>query len=284
MNYRQIVWLASYPKSGNTWVRCFLEAYFLGDVDINEILSSVSDDIAHVHQMGDGSDITELPIDIQQLARPMAMARLVKMHDHYRNGQFPLFIKTHQPHLVANGIELIPECLTKAVVYLVRDPRDVLPSYSKHMGCDLDKGLDWMQDKYRTLSGGGDRVGELTSSWDNHVNSYLNADTHNVLWVRYEDLLADPEKMFSRILKHSGVEPDADKVKAAIELTRLDRLKRMEKEKGFSESSPHAKNQFFGKGGSSNRSKLEPKHLHRIEKAFGRLMKRLGYIDKRKVA
>ena len=281
MDYRQIIWLASYPKSGNTWVRCFLDAYFLGDVDINEMLASSSDDVAHLHQMSDGSDIAKLPIDIQQLTRPMAMARLVSMHNHTRKGTIPLFVKTHQPHMIANGIELLPECLTKATVYLVRDPRDVLPSYAKHMGCDLDQGLEWMQDKYRTLAGNENRIGELLSSWDAHVNSYINADTHNVMWVLYEDLLQDPEKYFTKILEHSGVTPDPERVKKAIEVTRLDNLKRQEEKKGFSESSPHAKNQFFGEGGSKNRAKLSPKHIHRIEKAFGRMMKRIGYLKQR---
>lgn len=283
-NYREIVWLASFPKSGNTWLRCFLDAYFLNDLDINDIVTSVTDDVTGLYSTGDGYDITKAPIDIQQLCRPMAMLRLVNMHRKTRGDSLPLFVKTHTPHLLANGIEYHPENLTKAVVYLVRDPRDVMPSYARHMGVDHDKALDWMQDKYRTLSGNDARVSELVSSWDGHVQSYLNATSHNVLWVRYEDLLAAPEKYFSKILKHAGIDPDPDKVKAAIEMTRLERLKKKEQEAGFRESSPFAKNAFFGDGGTARREELTPKHLHRINKAFGRLMKRLGYIDKRVAA
>lgn len=284
MDHRQIIWLASYPKSGNTWVRCFLDAYILGELDINEILTSISDDLGHLYQIGDGSDVTKLPVQYQNLTRPMAMLRLVRQHVMTRGEEVPLFVKTHMPHVVANGIELLPEPLTKKVVYLVRDPRDVLPSFAKHMGVDLDTGLQWMEDKYRHLSSNDHRVGELISSWDNHVNTFLNADTHNVMWLRYEDMLADPVKAFSRLLEHAGITPDEERVKKALDEVDIQKLREREKKEGFRESSPHAKNQFFGSGGSSNRQKLEPKHVHRIEKAFGRVMKRLGYIDKRKAA
>lgn len=284
MDYKRIIWLASYPKSGNTWTRCFLDAYFLGDVDLNEIVTSVSDDVAGLYQLGDGSDITKEPINIQQMARPMAMARLVRMHDASRGDSLPLFVKTHQPHLISNGIELLPEGLTKAVINIVRDPRDVLPSFSKHMGQDLDSGLEWMQDRYRTLKAVSGRVGELISSWDNHVNSFLSADTHNVLTIKYEDMLSDPIKEFAKILKHSGIEPDMYKVEKAVNAVDIARLREKEQKEGFTESSPHAKNQFFGEGGKSSRKQLEHKHLFKIDKQFGRIMKRLNYIDKRRAA
>lgn len=283
-DYRQIVWLASFPKSGNTWLRCFLDAYFLNELDLNEIVTSVTDDIAGLYKTGDGMDITKAPIDIQHLCRPMALLRLVNMHLATRGDSMPLFVKTHSAHMLANGIEYLPESLTKAVIYIVRDPRDVLPSFAKHMGTDIDTALEWMQNKYRTLSGNDTRVGELISSWDANVNSYLNANTHNVKYIRYEDLLDNPVDNFAKILKHSGVNPDMERVKQAVEMTRLERLKAKEKEQGFRESSPHAKHEFFGEGGNKSRDKLEQKHLYRIEKAFGRIMKRLGYVEKRRAA
>lgn len=261
----------------------FLEAYFLGELDINEIVTSISDDIAAQYQIGDGSDITELSVDVQQLMRPAALLKYVRMHNAVRKNMIPLFVKTHAPHMITNGIELLPECLTKAVIYIVRDPRDVLPSYAKHMGVDLDSGLESMQDKYRCLKATKGRVGEIVSDWDGHVNSYLNADTHNVKYFLYEDMLKDPVGQFAKMLEHAGIEPDMERVEKAVELCNLENLKKKEKKEGFKESSPHAKDHFFGKGGSANRHKLSPKNLHTIEKKFGRIMKRLGYL-KQKVA
>jgi hypothetical protein len=281
-DYKQIVFLASYPKSGNTWVRCFLDAYFLQSVDINELLSSISDNKSVWHSIGDGSKIQDLPIEVQQLTRPMALLRLVRQYLS-TDQSIPLFVKTHTPNMLINGIEMLPEVLTKATIFIVRDPRDVLPSYSKHMGVDLDTGLEWMQEKYRMLNKTDTTVCDFLGDWGAHTKSYLNADVHNVLFVKYEDLLEDPETMFTKILEHSGVEVDPERVKAAIELTRIDRLKKQEEKNGFVESSPKAKNEFFGKGGSANRDKLTPRQLHIIEKKYGSILKRLDYI-KSKVA
>ena len=179
MDYRKIIWIASYPKSGNTWVRCFLDAYFLGELDINELLCSIADDRADKQQIGDGSDIVKLPVDIQHLTKPMGMLRIVRKY--VQDGEkIPLFVKTHTANLLANGIELLPECLTKATIHIIRDPRDVLPSFANHMGCDIDQGIEWMQDKYRTLTGDGTRIADLISSWDYNANSFLNTETHNV--------------------------------------------------------------------------------------------------------
>ena len=283
-DYKQIVWLASYPKSGNTWIRCFLDAYFLNELDLNDIVTSVTDDIVGLYQPGDSTDISKAPIDIQHLCRPMALLRLVNMHNNTRGNNLPLFVKTHSPHLIANGVEYLPESLTKCVIYIVRDPRDVLPSFSKHMGKNVDTGLEWMQDKYRTLGGTDRRTGELISSWDNHVLSYIHADTHNVHYIRYEDLLNDPEQYFKKILEHSGITPDLERIRKAIDLTQLEKLKEKEQKEGFRESSPFAKNEFFGDGGTKGRDKLQPKHLYRIEKAFGRVMKKLNYIAKKVAA
>jgi len=263
----------------------FLDAYALGRVDINEPLMSFVDDIAGLYQIGEGSNITEMPVEIRCLARPMAILRLVRMYQLETAPHLPLFIKTHVPHLVANGIELLPSSLTKAVVHIVRDPRDVLPSFAKHMGADMDSALKWMQDDYRHLKGNYGRVGELISSWERHTRSYLNADTHNVKTFWFEDLRADPVKVFSDILRHAGVEPDARRVEKAVELTQLDRLRDDEKSVGFKEASPHAKGEFFGKGQVGGwRRTLTHKQRYGIEKACGRLMKRLGYLNKRRAA
>lgn len=280
--YRKIVWIASYPKSGNTWARLFFEAYWLGEeFDMNDIVTSVGDDIAYNYQIGDDSDIVKLPVDIQQLARPMAMLRLVRSHNATRGDKIPLFVKTHQAHLIANGIEILPESLTKATICIIRDPKDVLPSFAKHMGFNLDTALDAMQDKHRVLGSKDARVSEFISDWRTNVNSYLNADTHNVKNYLYEDMLNDPVGQFSSMLKHAGVEPDIDRVKKAVDIVSLSKLRDREKKEGFKESSPNAKNRFFGEGGSKSRDKLTPKHIHRIERGFGQVMKRLGYLKQK---
>lgn len=283
MDYKQIVWLASYPKSGNTWLRCFLDAYLMGEVDINNILCSVQDDIAAAHQIGDGGDVTKLPIDIQQLTRPMALLRQVRAYNEM-NPVTPLFMKSHSPNYIANGIELFPPALTKKIVYIVRDPRDVVISFAKHMGTDLDIGVKWMNDKYRTLTSTDIRTADFLGAWDAHVLSFLNDDIRDVLIIKFEDIRANPVQEFTKVIQHVGLELDHAKVRKSVELTALDRLKNQEEEKGFKESSPHAKDKFFGKGEIGGwKGKLTQKQRYRLEKDLGSMMKRLGYL-KRKVA
>jgi hypothetical protein len=282
-DWRRIVWLASYPKSGNTWVRLFLDAYLTGDVDINDIICSVTDNRADRMQIGDGSDIVKLPVDIRHMARPMGLLRLVSAFNENQFANVPLFVKTHSAHMLVNGIELLPESLTKAVIYIIRDPRDVAPSLAKHFGVDLDTTVEYMCDRYRMLKADQIRCGDLLSSWDAHVNSYLNSDSHNVLWLQYEAMRENPVESFSLILRHAGIDPDRARVEAALEKVSLSRLRDLEAEQGFAESSPHAKNQFFGEGTIGN-DKLTIRQRYTLEREFKRPMKRLGYLDNAKVS
>lgn len=276
MQHRKIVWLASYPKSGNTWVRCFMDAYFLQEVDINDIVCSVSDDLSFRHQIGDGSDIVDEPIEIQMLTRPMALLRLVRTFNENKFADIPLFVKTHFPHMLANGIETLPEALTYSVIHIVRNPLDVLPSFSKHIGISCDEGFDAMLDKRRAIiTPDSNKTTNILGAWDDYVNSYIKADTHNVLTIRYEDMLSDPVEEFSKMLRHAGVEPDKDRVIKAIELVKIDKLKKQEDKNGFRESSPKAKNKFFSRTKTDIGDVLRSK----VKRKFERVMKRLGYLN-----
>lgn len=280
MNYAQIVWLASYPKSGNTWIRCFLDAYYLGAVDLNEIVCSVADDISTRYAVGDGSDIRTMPIDIQQLARPMAMLRLVRAFGEDNSTGVPLFVKTHSANMVANGIELLPRSLTRSVIHIVRDPRDVFLSFRRHMGVDSKKALEYFFDKYRVLTDereGAAKVHDLISSWYDHTRSFVSCGTHNIMTFRYEDMKAQPAKAFAMILKHAGVEPDMRRVEMALDAVKLSKLKAQEEKEGFKEASPHTR--FFGQGcGWEN--ELTDLEERRIRERCGSMMKRFGYLRK----
>lgn len=284
MDFRKIVWLSSYPKSGNTWLRCFFDAYLMGKVDINNLIGSVTDDGPQRALPGIGDlDPSKFPVDVQVLTRPMAMLRLViafNLNEQETGLRVPLFVKTHNAHLVANGIELLPASLTKATIHVVRDPRDVLVSFAKHMGAaDYDEAVEWFLDRLRHLQDARrPKMGDFISSWPLHVASFANADTHDVLVVRYEDMKARPEQVFAVLVEHAGLEPDPKRIAHALECVSLAELRKQESERGFKESSPYAKDKFFGDGATGGwRDKLEGRHVHRIEKACASMMKRYGY-------
>jgi hypothetical protein len=283
MDYQKINWIASYPKSGNTWLRLFLDAYLLNEVDINEILCTVTDDRADRIQM-DGGSVAALPVDIQHLARPMGLLNLVRAYSQHGKNEIPLMVKTHTAHMLVNGVELLPMSLTKSVVYIVRDPRDVVVSFAKHMGVSIDTAIDYMTDKYRTLTSTKDRMADFLSSWEMNVNSYLNADTHNVRVFTYEAMKDRPMETFSDILTHIGITPDPTQVEKALEMVNISKLREREKKEGFRESSHHAKDQFFGPAKVGGwKEVLTDTQRYRIERKFHRLMKRLGY-DKARAA
>lgn len=284
-DYKQIVWIASYPKSGSTWVRLFLDAYLLNEVDINEMVCSINDDRTDRAQVGDGSEPWRFPIDIQQLTRPMALLRLVRAYNDGKTMDLPLFVKTHNANIAANGIELLPASLTKATIHIIRDPRDVLPSYAKHMGRELDQAVEMMANKYQTLSASEDRMADFTSSWKLHTDSFMNSPDHNVLQIHYEDMRSDSVETFSRMLEHAGLPVDKDRVKEALRMVDLDKLRKTESEAGFRESSVHAKNAFFGTGDVGGWvNKINEMQAHKITKHAGSTMKRLGYTNSSKRA
>jgi len=281
MDYKQIVFLASYPKSGNTWLRCFLDAYLMGSVDINKLVASVSDDSAARALPGDGSDPSTFPIDVQMLCRPMGLLRLVRAFEENKKEtglNLPLFVKTHNAHMVPNGIELLPMCLTKAVIYIVRDPRDVVISFAKHMGLSIDDAIEAFLQKYRVLQDERvSKMGDFISSWPLAVASYVNSDSHNIKVFKYEDMKADPVLIFSQMLEHAGIRPDKSRVDKAVELVALDKLRKQQEEHGFREGSPHNK-EFFGQGKTGGwREVLTPAQVFRIEKACRTMMKRFSY-------
>ena len=261
-----------------------MDAYFLGEVNLNEIVCSVSDNIFTRYSIGDGSDIRQEPIDIQHLARPMALLRLVRQWNlnYAKTGaQVPLFVKSHGACDIANGVEMLPWQLTKAVVHIVRDPRDAFLSFEKHMGFnDRELALKAFTDKYRCLTDKNKaQVGDFISSWSHNTSTFVNNGTHNVFHVRFEDLKKDPQKWFESILNHAGVKPDPEKVAKAIEMVSIEKLRKKEESGGFIEASPHTK--FFGKGEVGGwKGKLSPRDENRIIKECGSMMKHFGYIDR----
>jgi len=275
---KHINWIASYPKSGNTWLRLFLEAYYLGDVDLNEILSSVGDDRADMHEVAPGVDVEALPIDLQLLARPMALMRYAATYD-CGEKTIPLYLKTHFPNVEVNGISTLPEALTRKTVYIVRHPYDVFPSFKKHMGFTDEQALFAMTNKRQIITGRNGRVADFLGSWDQHVESYLRDDVHNVLVVKFEDMRENPSVAFNAIMEHLTGDSDPFKVERALERVKINRLQQQEKETGFVESSKHAKDQFFSGGGKVGK-KIDTRIKKHLKRAFGSTMRKLGYLEK----
>lgn len=263
-----INWLASYPKSGNTWVRAFLEHYTTGRLNINNMPTVMGDERLYYYQ-----NVTAQPVhtfDIYQwaLIRPAAL----NLYLHMNQDRDRVIIKTHNAFAVVADIPLFPPLLHGPSVYMVRDPVELIPSFAKHTGNSIDDMIKNMSDPSHAFEADVDKrtmIGFL-SSWDNHVGTWSGAP--NVLVVRYEDLLADPVSWFTEILKHYNYPVDEGMVIASVHATSLEKLQKQEIDSGFREA---GKNDIFFGG---TKEIMTTEQINDVIQAFGPTMAKFGYL------
>lgn len=271
--------IASYPRSGNTWVRAVLTALVRGDgaLDLNALEGPIAADRAFIDDALEIETSDLLP-DEERRLRPIA----------YRAGlpagrrAFP--IKTHDAWLPAAGAAEppFPRERIDRVVLIVRDPRDVVVSFARYFGFTIDEAIDAMAHPRFSLgtsrTGLRPQVSQLVSSWSGHAASWLGSGLPLTL-IRYEDLVAAPVKGFAAIAGAFGHAADPARLAVAIDAARLDRLAAAEARNGFRESSPHAPNRFFGPGTPGGWSgTLTPAQAARIVRDHGAMMRELRFI------
>jgi len=268
------LWIASYPKSGNTWVRLFLSSYaFNKPADINS-QSAVPYIRKYVYDSVAGDEIDHKDIRVFALLKQAALWKQlqeIKVR--------PLVMKTHDIAAEINGIPLFQPNLSMGAIYLVRDPRDVVISLSKHMGSTIDDTIAGMQEPSMVLTD-ENMAPNFISSWDLNVNSWIkNTDVRNCHILKYEELYDNPRDNFRRILEVvlDGHEIDEERFEQALRSTGIKELQTQEEHSGFSEASKHGK--FFEGGGGYGKWKtiLTPEQVFKIESVFADTMEELGY-------
>jgi hypothetical protein len=276
----RIVWLASYPKSGNTWLRVFL-ANLQGDgegpADINnlDILDAASSRRAADDALGaECSDLTPEELDRYRPAVYRSIAN---------RSEKTLFIKTHDAYLADSGGEpFFPADVTQAAVYLVRNPLDVAVSFARHRNTTVDDTIDRMSRNTESLAGSRDRLElqlpQRLLSWSQHVSSWLDQRAIHVRIIRYEDIHADPCDEFSALLRFVGMEVDAERVRRAVTFSSFDALRRQELDHGFRER-PSGATSFFRSGRIGGwRETLTAQQVEQVVRDHGAMMSRLGYL------
>ena len=282
-----VVWLASYPRSGNTWLRTVLTGYLLDDdrpVPLDRLIGRPLPSVRESfhEQIGlDSSDLTPeeiqrlRPLFHERLARELAAATVAK--------GAPAFVKVHDACLrTPEGTPLFPKPVTAGVVYLARNPLDVAVSFAHFMAESVDRVIGWMNRPDTCLSGFRDRIRqslpELLSTWSGHVSSWLDQEDLPVHAARYEDLLADPRAGFGEIMRFAGLEPDDARLARAVDRAAFHRLRAQEEESGVDLKTPEAR--FFFRAGVAGawRSALRPRQVRALVDAHGPTMERLGYL------
>lgn len=265
----KIVWLASYPKSGNTWVRAFLHNYIVGADAAHSINSLVEFSVAESAAAFFGPGAAGLSNEAVQRLRPVVHEQLTQLHPDL------VFVKTHNANLALHGVPLCTPAHTAGAVYIVRDPRDVALSYAAFANKPVNDIINFMGARGTVSATDSQQVFELLSSWSEHVLSWVAAPKR--LLVRYEDLLAEPERYFARIIRFLGTgEVDAPRLERAIGFSGFDALAAQEEAQGYRAASGSGKFFRTGKAGQW-RERLTQAQIARIETTHGEVMKKLGY-------
>jgi hypothetical protein len=271
----KIVWLASYPKSGNTWLRMFLHNYIFepaSPYDINALTDlSVSESAAPFYQKYNPAPAsTDTTQQVQKL-RPKVHEDLTRLHDDL------VFIKTHNAALSFHDVPLCTEAVTAGAIYLLRDPRDVAISYACYTGKTIDEIIAFMGNEGAANQSTDIQVFEYLSSWSQHVASW--AMRPKTLLLRYEDMLRAPEKPFGAVVRYLGDKPNHARLTKAIEFSRFEIAAAQEVQTGYQANAPNAGSAFFRNGKAGDwRDVLTPNQISRIEADHGAMMRKLGYL------
>jgi len=274
-----IVWVASFPKSGNTWTRTFLHNLAKiqsgedGDQDINrmgrfstwEINKDWYRDVLGFEPSNDRRhEIAAARPKVQELIADTA-------------GDL-VFVKTHHALVMDRGYPTINSAVTSGAIYIVRNPLDVAISYAHHMNASIDQAIEHMAMEDVETPGTDKATYEIYGSWSQHVFSWTRTPHRALHIMRYEDMVSQPEEAFGALARHLLLNPTPEELREAIERSSFDKLRAQEQAKGFREK-PKAADKFFREGRAGQwKEALTPEQVDRIVRDHGEQMQRFGYL------
>jgi hypothetical protein len=271
-----ITWLASYPKSGNTWLRAFLANYLnagASPVDINELPRFSHGEMAGgLFEQLAGRPLAALSDEQLQRLRPAVHRAIAQLP------REPNFVKTHNAFASLFGVPTVTMEATRAAIYVIRNPLDVVISYADHYGVDLDRAIGQMQRADNRTRTAGRTVFQLFGRWSDHVSGWTRAPGLRLHLMRYEDMLAAPEPAFAGVLAFLGLAEERERLLTAIRYSEFRELRAQEARAGFHERSRQSQ-AFFRAGRAGQwRELLSPAQVERIVAAHGETMAQYGYL------
>ena len=281
------VWLASYPKSGNTLVRSMLAAYFFSNDGVYNF-----DLIKNIKQFPVNALFERMGIDIKN--EEEVIKNYIKVQESFNKKDSVQFLKTHSYLFNINNNAFTDLNNSLGVIYIVRDPRNIVNSLANHIGASAEKSADILINSFKFGNIFSDSVAEQTrlylGTWSGNYNSWKSFDSNGrYLLIKYENLISDRDFEFRKILRFiykiqgAKFKIDQKKFQNTIETTDFDRMKSLEKKIGFFEAKTHQetgkKIPFFNLGPKNDWKKLlDPKIKEKIEKAFKKEMTELNYL------
>ena len=282
-----IIWLASYPKSGNTWIRTFISSIIFSKDGISNF--SNLEKIPQYPMRRHFHNLVENFQNINEIKKNWIISQ-----DKMNLDNRIKFLKTHHVNCKIGTDSFTNLDNTKGVIYIVRDPRNVVTSIKNHFSLNTyEDAKKFIFDDHRWLGFishknkiRDNKLPTLISSWSTNYKSWKNM-SENFLLIKYEDLLMDPDKEFAKIVKFLSsilnIEFNKNKITEAIKTSSFDNLKKLEKSGLFGESVADTKSgdkkDFFYLGPENDWKRLlDNKISKEIEQKFLNEMKELKYL------
>ena len=280
-----IIWLASYPKSGNTWVRSIISSLIYTEDGIFDFSK-----LKNIKQFPEKKFFKNLINDFGNFNEIKKKWILAQEQINLDEG-IKLF-KTHQGKYQVGKDQFTNKDNTLAVIYIVRDPRNLVNSIANHYTLSINEACNFLLSPEligNTKSWNERPNGMLTllGKWNDHYRSWTRIKK-NLLIIKYEDLISNTrgelEKIIHFLSRYLTFKTNRIKNEKILETTTFQNLKQMEKRGLFKEYviNPNDKNKvnFFHMGPDNNWKKsLDKKIINKIELNFNSEMKDLGYTD-----
>ena len=283
-----IFWIASYPKSGNTWLRALISSYYYSkDGVFNEDL------LKKIDQFPTKKYLKNFEYDPNIIGDTCKY--WVNAQEEINKDRIIKFFKTHNAFGKINNYDFTNKENSIGCIYIVRDPRNVFTSIKNHYELDDDKALKWMTNEKQFLYD-VDKVKEsgfsdfqFISSWNMNYLSWKIQKKIPLKFIRYEDLSNATFAVFIDILKFINSVTNKNekinklKVKTVLKTTIFEKLKKNEMEKGFSEAIPSQKNKskkipFFNLGPRNDWRRILDNNLkEKLQNTFEKEIKELSY-------
>jgi len=273
-----IVWLAAYPKSGNTWLRAFIYNLIEQPAKPGRIavlpdyFESESDPRWYLPLLGDKA--------LQECSGDEIIALKAMVHRQIAASRprGSIFTKTHNQFGSYNDHALHDTSVMAGAIYIVRNPLDVVLSTADHFGLSTGQAIDFMANEETGTPSNMENVVSYLGSWSSHVESWTHQQHQKIAVVRYEDMLDKPLKAFGQVAKLLGMGKDKNAIKRAIRFSSFSELKKQESSEGFIERSQSSKS-FFRKGLKNQWvNELSDEQVERIVDRHRGQMERFKYI------
>lgn len=246
---KKIVWLASYPKSGNTWFRLFLTALLNnGELNINEIKTNGIFSSREIFERFTDLDSTYL---YEEEAKKMQGLVFNEMADF--NSSDHLFVKVHDAYTFdGDGAPVVPDTCTRCAIYFIRNPLDIVGSMASHIDGSYDDVIKMLNDEHAHLNPQkndlniADQLIIPLHDWSRHVKSWTDHPPFPVMVLRYEDMLSDTYNVFRKAVDFIGLKAESSQIEHAISVSSFKQLQQAETETGFRERVKT--NKFFRQG------------------------------------